>query len=131
MSDGVVINQGVGGKTIYTETDPATGMEIQGVKILVGTQDANTGPVNVNNPMPVTDAMNAPFTAPVVVAVGGTFTACRAIGFLVTTAGFAVVTFPNGTVFNLPVEPGGMCQFNYAGCTLTSMSATGTAYALN
>lgn len=53
MADGVTTNPGSGGPTIYTETDPATGFQMQGVKLLVGAKDANTGPVSATNPMPV------------------------------------------------------------------------------
>jgi|GEM_PF-2525047 len=55
MSDGVTINPATttGGPTIYTETDAATGFQMQGVKVLTGAKDVNGGPVSATNPFPV------------------------------------------------------------------------------
>jgi len=92
--------------------------------------DKNGNPATPGNPLPAADANNAPFSAPTVVAVGGSFSTARSIGFLVTTAGNTVVTFTNGTAITLPVVPG-WNQYPFSNCTLTSTTATETAYALN
>lgn len=106
--------------------DPVT----NGYKLLWTTPPP--GPATPDYSMPTVDAWGAPFST--LTAVGaassfGTYATCRSIAFLMTSVGNAVVTFGSVSI-TLPLVPG-WNQYPFTGCTLTSLTGTGTAYALN
>ena len=100
-----------------------------------GAVTANSLPVTIASDqavISVADANNAAFSTVTVVTATNSFGVCRSIAFDMSTTGSVTLTFASApsNPITFAVTPG-WNQYPFTGCTLTTFTGTGTAYALN